>query len=242
MGLKIGWLTIDTRDVESLASFWEQALLAKRVYADEGEVVLRTKAGRNLLVYAVPGEKRVKNRLHLDLIPEDQDAEVGRLEALGAARADIGQTGDESWVVLADPEGNEFCVLSARADGPPAGLEIGYVAFDAHDIERLASFWEQALPSTKRVHEDKDSGEIDVRTADGWPLAFYEVPDDKVVKNRLHLDLIPDDRDAEVARLEALGATRADIGQNDEEITWVVMADPEGNEFCVLRPGADEGS
>jgi hypothetical protein len=55
----------------------------------------------------------VKNRLHLDFVPDDQNAEVERLLAMGASRADVGQ-GDESWVVLADPEGNEFCVLSAR--------------------------------------------------------------------------------------------------------------------------------
>ena len=242
MALKIGWVAFDTHDIEKLASFWEQALPgSKRVYDDE-DVVLKTDDGIQLLFYNAPDDKAVKNRMHIDLIPEDQGAEVARLEALGASRADIGQAVDESWVVMADPEGNEFCVLRSRADEGVVGLKIGYVALDAHDIEKVASFWEQALPSSKRVYEDKDEGEIEVKTADGWPLAFYAVPDDKVVKNRLHLDLIPDDRDAEVARLEALGATRADIGQNEEEITWVVMADPEGNEFCVLRPGADEGT
>ncbi|HHX45982.1 MULTISPECIES: VOC family protein [Brevibacterium] len=58
-------------------------------------------------------EKVVKNRLHLDFRPDDQDAEVARLLALGARRVDVGQTGDEPWVVLADPEGNEFCILSS---------------------------------------------------------------------------------------------------------------------------------
>ena len=58
-------------------------------------------------------EKVVKNRLHLDFRPDDQDAGVARLLALGARRVDVGQTGDEPWVVLADPEGNEFCILSS---------------------------------------------------------------------------------------------------------------------------------
>jgi hypothetical protein len=66
------------------------------------------------------------------------------------------------------------------------------------------------------------------------PLLFIKVPEDKVVKNRLHLDLRPDHRDAEVASLEELGARRVDIGQGPD-VTWVVMADPENNEFCVLR-------
>jgi hypothetical protein len=65
-------------------------------------------------------------------------------------------------------------------------------------------------------------------------LLFGEVTEDKTVKNRVHLDLRPDDRDAEVARLEGMGAQRIDIGQTGEE-TWVVLADPEGNELCVLR-------
>jgi predicted enzyme related to lactoylglutathione lyase len=59
-------------------------------------------------------------------------------------------------------------------------------------------------------------------------------PEGRTVKNRLHIDLNPDDRDAEVERLLALGATRADVGQSPE-VTWVVLADPEGNEFCVVR-------
>ena len=66
-------------------------------------------------------------------------------------------------------------------------------------------------------------------------LLFLSVPEGKTIKNRLHLDLRPADRDAEVARLEGLGASRVDIGQGEQ--TWVVLADPEGNEFCVLRAG-----
>ncbi len=65
-------------------------------------------------------------------------------------------------------------------------------------------------------------------------LLFLKVPEAKKLKNRIHLDLRPDDQVAEVARLEGLGATRIDIGQGD--VTWVVMADPAGNEFCVLSP------
>ena len=243
MALRIGWLAIDTHDVEKLASFWGQALPgSRRVYEDDGEVVVQTDDGLRLLFYKAPDDKVVKNRLHLDLIPETQDAQVERLEALGAIRADVGQSDDVSWVVMADPEGNEFCVLSARPDeGHVQGLKIGQVNIDARDAQKLAPFWERALPGSERVYEG-DEGGIDVQTPEGWVLAFFPVPDDKVVKNRLHLDLIPDDRDAEVARLEGLGGTRADIGQNEDEITWVVMADPEGNEFCVLRPGADEAT
>ena len=117
------------------------------------------------------------------------------------------------------------------------GLHIGWVTIDATDVKKLADFWEQALPS-KRIYDD-GAEEIILKTKEGgYKILFLKAPDQKKTKNRLHLDLVPDDRDAEVARLESLGATRADIGQTGEE-TWVVMADPEGNEFCVLRPGTD---
>ena len=118
------------------------------------------------------------------------------------------------------------------------GLKIGWLTIDSADPRKLAEFWEQALPS-ERDYEDDDGSEVVLKTKHGgWRILLYKVDEPKQVKNRLHLDLIPDDRDAEVARLEALGATRVDIGQKD--VSWVVMADPEGNEFCILRPGAGD--
>ena len=117
------------------------------------------------------------------------------------------------------------------------GIRIGWVTIDCRDPRRVADFWQQALLA-ERWYEDDEDEEIILKTDDGYRLLFLRVPDDKTVKNRLHLDLVPDDRDAEVARLEALGATRTNIGQTGDE-TWVVLADPEGNEFCVLRPGVD---
>ena len=116
-------------------------------------------------------------------------------------------------------------------------LRVEQLLIDSRDPDALASFWEAVL-GWQRVG-DGDADEIEIRPPDGvaaTPLLFVRVPDDKTVKNRLHLDLRPDDRDAEVARLEALGARRVEIGQSaDPAVTWVVLADPEGNEFCVLR-------
>ena len=82
--------------------------------------------------------------------------------------------------------------------------------------------------------DDEDEVAIEPRDSSCAALLFIRVPERKTTKNRIHLDLNPDDRDTEVARLEELGARRVDIGQGD--VTWVVMADPEGNEFCVLTP------
>ncbi len=111
-------------------------------------------------------------------------------------------------------------------------LNVGIVAFDCRQPERLAGFWCEALGY--QVTDSDESG-VSISSPDGtgWTLDFLVVPDDKVVKNRLHLDLRPDDQDQEVKRLLELGATRADVGQSDD-VSWVVLADPEGNEFCVL--------
>ena len=115
-------------------------------------------------------------------------------------------------------------------------LQWEQVCVDARDPKALGRWWAQALGWVV-TYEDEDDLEIRA-TPDTLPgLLFLPVTDERVVKNRLHLDFRPDDRDAEVARLEALGARRIDIGQG--EVTWVVMADPEGNEFCVLRTAAD---
>ncbi|MBM2621782.1 VOC family protein [Actinoplanes sp. LDG1-06] len=106
------------------------------------------------------------------------------------------------------------------------------IVVDAEDPARLARWWAEAL-GYKIVHEQPDEVEIR-RTPDQLPgLIFVPVPDAKTVKNRLHIDLRPDDQEAEVERLLDMGARHADVGQSDD-VTWVVLADPEGNEFCVL--------
>jgi predicted enzyme related to lactoylglutathione lyase len=123
--VSIRWqcICVDSTDPARIASFWEQALGWRRTYDSADEVVLEPPAGSpedgvspDILFLRVPEEKSLKNRLHLDLRPDDQAAEVARLEALGAVRVDVGQSraGDRvTWVVLADPDGNEFDVLRA---------------------------------------------------------------------------------------------------------------------------------
>lgn len=105
---------------------------------------------------------------------------------------------------------------------------------DCHDPRRVADFWRQVLDY--QVIDESD-GLIELAEApEAMPtLVFVPVPEGKSVKNRIHIDVSPRDReqDAEVERILALGARRIDIGQGD--VSWVVMADPEGNEFCVLR-------
>ena len=111
------------------------------------------------------------------------------------------------------------------------GLEWEQVIVDATDPGELGRWWQQALDW---VVVNDDPGEFEIRpTAVQLPgLLFVSVPEQRTVKNRLHLDFRPDDQAAEVDRLVELGATRADIGQGAQP--WVVLRDPEGNEFCVL--------
>ena len=190
-----------------------------------------------LVFVPVRDRKTAKNRIHLDLATtsdEHQAAEVGRLLAIGATRADIGQ-GKVPWEVLADPEGNEFCVLEPRQvylDARP----IAAVVIDNADPEASARFW--AIAAGWKVHRsDPDFASLRAAEGTGPFLELLRNPDAKTAKNRIHLDVAPPregDTQAGAHRLQAAGAVPADVGQGDT--TWVVLADPEGNEFCVLSP------
>jgi catechol 2,3-dioxygenase-like lactoylglutathione lyase family enzyme len=117
MNLRIQCVCIDTTNPAKLADFWQAALGWRRTFERDDQIVLEPPAGSkedgvapDLLFLRVPEEPSAKNRLHFDLRPKDRGAEVTRLEALGARRADIGQ-GDVDWVVMTDPDGNFFDIL-----------------------------------------------------------------------------------------------------------------------------------
>jgi predicted enzyme related to lactoylglutathione lyase len=107
------------------------------------------------------------------------------------------------------------------------------VTIDCAQPRRLADFW-SALLGFKITFESDDEVAIERHDESGPALLFIKVPDSKISKNRIHLDLNPDDQAAEVGRAKELGATDVDIGQQD--VSWIVLADPEGNEFCILTP------
>ena len=115
MTLRFTDICIDAADIDALAQWWADVLGWPKEPTDDGDVALRAPAGAgpDWLFLVVPEGKTVKNRIHFDLVPDDQQAEVERLVAMGARHVDVGQ-GEETWVVLADPEGNEFCVLAAE--------------------------------------------------------------------------------------------------------------------------------
>jgi hypothetical protein len=186
---------------------------------------------------SVPEPKTAKNPIHLDLVGESVDHQrevVDRLIALGARRVDVGQGSDADHVVLADPEGNELCVVRRGAFLADTGF-LGAVVFEPAN-PATGRFWGSAIGWP--VVYDHD-GDVAIRAPDGrGPFIAFGPPGiAKHGKNRLHFDLAPradDDQATEVERLIALGARRIDIGQGD--VPWVVLADPDGNEFCVLSP------
>ena len=119
-------------------------------------------------------------------------------------------------------------------------LAIDCILIDCVDLDAMTAFWCQAL-DLEHVWTGPSGGHLLVATdGSGGRLGLMPSQSEKTAKNRVHLDLRPDDQQAEIQRLEGLGARRIDIGQTD--VTWVVMADPEGNEFCVLRSLAQKAS
>jgi predicted enzyme related to lactoylglutathione lyase len=240
-------LAIDATDPSRLARFWAAAL-GWEVAADKGDVAnvwphgfhYPDPAALPLVFLAVPEAKTSKNRIHLDLASESvahQAAQVERLLGLGAVRADIGQ-GDVPWEVMADPEGNEFCVLDPR----PVYLDVGPVAAivaDCRDPAGVAGFWQLANGWVPGNSLALSAGGVSLRSPVGVGPYLELLPsaDAKTVKNRIHLDVAPfpgEDQAAAVAELLAAGAVRADVGQG--AVSWTVLADPEGSEFCVLAP------
>jgi predicted enzyme related to lactoylglutathione lyase len=244
MATRLVQIAVNARDNSALGQFWAQALGWEVTGDQPGETSVEPggfaypdPAAVCIDVLAVPEPKTVKNRVHIDLATTSaahQADLVARLRALGATPADIGQ-GDVPWTVLADPEGNEFCVLEPRSTYLDTG-PVAAIAVDCSDPRAMARFWGDALDWT--VHEVTDNYAA-FRSARGVGpyLEFLRTAGVKTVKNRIHLDLRPypgDDQAVEVARLQALGATPVDVGQGD--VSWTVLADPEGNEFCVLTP------
>jgi hypothetical protein len=246
MATRLVHLVVDAADPPALARFWADALgwVIGDVADDEVDVWPEgydypDPVALPLVFVPVPEPKQVKNRVHLDLAstsPEHQAEQVARLRDLGATPADVGQGPEVPWTVLADPEGNEFCVLEPREVYMDTG-PVAAVVTDCADPAGLAGFWTAAagwpiVMARKRI--------VALRAPSGVGpfLEFLRVDEAKTVKNRWHADVAPflgDDLAPEEARLRGLGARPADVGQGPE-VTWTVLADPEGNEFCVLTP------
>ncbi|GGS40302.1 VOC family protein [Actinokineospora fastidiosa] len=240
MATRLVSVVVDAADMRGQAEFWAALLDWPLTFADHEEVDVEPAAGDGCpleLVFVPVAEPKVaKNRLHLDLAsatPEAQLAAVARAEELGARRIDIGQ-GAVPWVVMADPEDNEFCVLDPRPEYADTGA-LAAIVVDTTDVAASATFWQAASGWNLLRQTDGTAALRHPETRGPWLEFLPAAP--KTVKNRLHLDVAPypdDTLDAEAHRLLALGATETDIGQGN--VPWKVLADPQGSEFCILSP------
>jgi len=237
MALLLSALCVDALDPPGLARFWA-GVLGRETAADGVTLLPDGATGFDIRFQPAAEPKTGRNQMHFDLTSTSlagQQQTVARALGLGARHLDVGQGPDAGHVVLADPEGNEFCVIepgNAFLDG------CGFVGALSCDGSRAAGqFWSAALGWPLVWDRDEETA---IQSQRGGTKITWGGPPlpPKTGKYRLHLDLAPPpggDQRAEVERLLALGATPADIGQGD--VAWVVLADPDGHELCVLPPG-----
>jgi Glyoxalase-like domain len=232
-------LCIDANDPPTLARYWA-GVLGRQAVDDEDDIIaLPPNLATELRIEFAPTDapKTGPNQMHFDLTStslDDQLQTVERALALGGRHIDVGQLPEEGHFVLADPEGNEFCVAEPENNFLAGCGFIGALSGDG--LAEVGYFWSEALGWPLVWDQDEETA---IQSPQGGTKISWGGPpvNEKTHKNRWHLDLAPaagDDQQAEVERLISLGARRIDIGQGD--VSWVVMADPGGNEFCVLTP------
>jgi predicted enzyme related to lactoylglutathione lyase len=232
-------LSLDAQDPDRLAQFW--AGLLGWAVADDSQDGLELRPGDDtgfsFWFRPTQQEKTGQNRIHFHLTStslQDQQQTVARALELGGRPVDIGQLPGEPHVVLADPEGNEFCVIEP---GNNFLAGCGFLAeLSCQGSQATGYFWSAALEWPLVWDQNQETA---IRSPRGGPKISWGGPPlrPKTWKNRLRFDLAPPaagDQQAEVGRLLSLGATQINIGQG--EASRVVMADPDGNEFCVLSP------
>jgi hypothetical protein len=216
-------LCIDAVDAAAMQRFWAEVLGLDPVPDDGGTLDLVGPTPQHRIwINKVPEPVTVKQRVHLDV----HAGSVDDVLALGATAVDL-----ESfrWKVLKDPEGGELCVF--ERDEVPA-YKLYEVVVDARDGHEIAAWWAEVLGATVRDSDKEDDVYSWIEGAPGMPfgLVFGDVPEPKTVKNRIHWDVWA----ADVQQLLDHGATV--LREPDDDIDWHVLADPEGNEFCVFKP------
>jgi predicted enzyme related to lactoylglutathione lyase len=232
-------LCIDATSPPNLARFWSAFLGWEFADDPDGGIVLlpADDTGFRIRFLATGEPKTAQNRAHFDLTsasPEGQRQTVARALELGARHTDVGQLPEETHVVLADPEGNEFCVIAA---GNAFLADCGFIgALSGDGSQAVGYFWSKALGWPLVWDQDEETA---IRSPHGGPKFTWGGPPlmPRSGRDRLRLDLaVPaaGDLRAEVERLLALGATRLDTPAG--EAGGVTLADPDGNEFRVLPP------
>jgi predicted enzyme related to lactoylglutathione lyase len=235
MSSRLFAISFDAHQPERLAQFWSGVLGWERAEDsyDGVDLLAGNDAGYRLGFRASQMEKVAQNRLHFDLTsssPEDQQETVSRALELGAQHADVGQGPDAAHVVLADPEGNEFCVIEPGNNFLAGCGFAGALACDGS--QAVGYFWSAALGWPLVWDQDEETA---IQSPNGGTKITWGgsplMPDPG---KDLHFELAPDgDQQAEVERLISLGAKRLDSDRGGAGA--VLLADPDGNNFRVLR-------
>ncbi|MDX2972420.1 VOC family protein [Kribbella solani] len=236
MSINLYALSFDAKDPAALARFWG-GVLRREVAEDDGVYLTEGNAGFRVRFLPSDAIKDRPNQMHFDLTsqtPEDQQATVARALELGGRHLDIGQGPEITHVVLADPEGNEFCVIAAGNNFLANTATIGALSSDG--TQAVGYFWSKALDWPLVWDQDEETA---IQSPQGGSKISWGGPpvEPKAPKNRLHLDVAPPpggNAEAEVERLLTLGARRLTTGQHGPDA--IPLADPDGNEFCILTP------
>ena len=228
-------LCFDAHDPEALGRFWSGVLGWQPADLPEGSLTLLPDDDTGFQLRFLPSRepKRGQNHIHFDLTSsslENQQRTVDRALRLGASHLDIGQGPEADHVVLADPEGNELCVI---APGNNFLADCGFLgALSCDGSQQVGYFWSAALGWPLVWDQDQETA---IRSPAGGPKISWGGPPllPRTGRSRLHLDLeaADGDVDAEVERLLALGATRTDALHDSQ----VALVDPDGREFCLVR-------
>jgi hypothetical protein len=218
-------LCMDASDAPALAAFWGRALGLRADSAGAPDMVLRGSTPEHTIwVNQVPERKTVKNRVHLDV-------HTGDVAALTAAGATVAPEQGFRWTLMADPDGQEFC---AFLRDPVPAERLYEVAVDCADAAAQAAWWGSLFGVGAMSEPGVDWWWLEnVPGAPFESLVFVPVPEPKAAKNRIHLDVTS----ADGAAVLAAGATmlrRSTDGPAEPDRVWDVLADPEGNEFCVF--------
>ncbi|MFD7307635.1 VOC family protein [Promicromonospora sp. NPDC059942] len=228
-------LVIDATDGPTLGAFWSAALgLRSRPAGDDSaaDLVLEDDVPEHTIwINQVPEPRSVKQRVHLDL-----HATVDELTRLGAVpAAEYADIEQDHWTVLRDPEGGELCAF------PDQGSSVGRyrlyaLVVDCADAAAASAWWGERLGVRPVRFADRPWYRLEPGAGLPWLMLFIPVPEPKTVKNRIHWDVWGD-----TDRFLAAGATLLTSREDspDPHVFWDVLADPEGNEFCVFRP--DQG-
>ncbi len=218
---------MDTNSEETLGRFWAAALGLDFSPDGDGGKLIGATPEQTIWMNRVEEPKTVKHRVHIDV----HAASVDELVQLGATVLEpASDHPGRGWTVMADPEGGEFCAFVREADALTS-YRLYEIVVDAADPRRIATWWADVFGAKLGGNEEKGwwwLDEVPGMPFEGW--CFVPVPEPRSAKNRIHWDLI-------VESLDLLIGDGAEVVRPaDDEISWTVCADPEGNEFCVFTP------